>query len=292
MQRADYGLLMAAVVISYLWLVVRATAWRTLLQNRAKLRDTFFSLNEGYLMNNILPFRLGEIGRAFLIGRKANLDFWKVLPTVIIERVLDLSLGVGLFLSTVPFVFGADWALQAAVGTGVIVGLGLAFLFFLARFRQWVEILLQKVSARWRWFERLVGSRASAFLDGLSILANPGLFLRSLGWIVINWMLGFLQFYCYIRAFFPHGQPLWAAFSLGALSLGISAPSTPGSLGVYELTLVSALSLFVDNPSQTTALALTTHAVQYLVTGIPGGIALLRDGESLTSLYQKARSLH
>jgi glycosyltransferase 2 family protein len=291
LKRADYRFVLAGVLITFFWLMVRTAAWRTLLQQRTKFWDTFFSLCEGYLMNNILPFRLGEIGRAYLLGRKAKLDFWQVLPTVIIERIIDLAIGVGLFLSTVPFVVGADWAIQAAVISGSVVALGLVMLFIAARFRTRLESWLRALGERIPFLGRLFGNRLTAFLDGLSILANPGLFLRSLAWMIFNWMLGLLQFYCYVRAFFPQGEVLWAGFSLGTLALGVSAPSTPGSLGVYELALVSALSVFVNNVSQSTALALTAHAIQYVVTGIPGGIGLIRDGESLTSLYRKARSI-
>lgn len=291
-QRADYRFVLGGIFITFVWLIIRAAAWRTLLQRRATLSNAFFSLCEGYLMNNILPFRLGEIGRAFLLGRKAGLDFWQVVPTVIVERAIDLAIGVGLFLSTVPFVVGVDWALQAAIGTGIVVALGLVTLFIIARYRQKVEVWLRRLGERLPLAARLMGNRVPAFMEGLSILANPGLFLVSLGWMLFNWSLGLLQFYFYVRAFFPQGQFLWAALCLGALALGVSAPSTPGSIGVYELALISALSLFVDNPSQSTAMALTAHAIHYVVTGIPGGIGLFRDGESLTGLYQKARSIH
>jgi hypothetical protein len=291
LQRADYRYVLAGMGLTLLWLVVRAAAWRILLQKRATLSNAFVSLCEGYLMNNILPFRLGELGRAFLLGRKAGLGFWQVLPTVIVERTIDVAFGVGVFLSTVPFVVGADWAVQAAVGSGALVLCGLVFLFLLARYRQKLLPWLERLGKRWALAGRLMGNRAPAFLEGLSILANPGLFLLSLGLMVLDWGLGLAQFYMYVLAFFPQGQFLWAAFSIGMLSLGVAAPSTPGSLGLYELVLVTGLSFFVDNPSQSTAMALTAHAIQYIMTGIPGGIGLFRDGESLTSLYRQARSL-
>jgi uncharacterized membrane protein YbhN (UPF0104 family) len=136
-----------------------------------------------------------------------------------------------------------------------------------------------------------MGNRVPAFLDGLSVVANPTIFFPGLGWVFLNWVLGILQFFLYIRAFFPEGQLLWAAFSLGALALGVIAPSTPGNLGVYELALVSALTFITGNPTQSAALALTIHALQYLVTGIPGAAGLLREGESLVSLYRSVTQI-
>lgn len=291
LRGADYRYVSLAVGVTFLWFLVRTEAWRTLLKKRASRVNTFFTLCEGYLMNNLLPFRLGEIGRAFLLGRKANLGFWEVLPTIIIERALDLAFGVGVFLVTVPFVIGADWALQAALGSGIVVAVVLGGLFIAARYREKLEKWLGALQVRFKFLSRLTGTRVAAFLDGLSILANPSLFLQSLGWILLNWCLGFLQFYFFILAFLPQGKPLWAAFLLGAVALGVSAPATPGSLGVYELVVVSALSLFDANPSQAAAVAFTAHALQYLISGILGGIGLFRDGESLSGLYSKVRSL-
>ena len=62
-QQADLRFLLAGILIEVVWLIVRGFVWRTLLQNKASYRDTFISINEGYLLNNILPFRLGELGR-------------------------------------------------------------------------------------------------------------------------------------------------------------------------------------------------------------------------------------
>lgn len=290
-RNANFRYLLAGIGMTILWLLVRTVVWRSLLQNHPRFGDVFISLNEGYLMNNLLPFRLGEIGRAFLLGRKANLDFWQVIPTVIVERSLDLALGAGLFLSTVPFVVGAEWARQAAMGTGLLVIAGLLTLFLIARFRRRIERLIFAQSEKNVLVRKIVGQRAGVFLEGLSILAKPLLFLRSLGLITLNWGIGVGQFYCFVRAFFPEGNVLWAAFSLGALALGMSAPSTPGNLGVYELALVSALSLLSGDISKPTALAITAHAIQYLTTGIPGIYGLFRDGETLPSLYRKARSI-
>lgn len=290
-QRANYSLILVGICVTILWLVIRAVAWRTFLNYRARLTDVFLALCDGYLMNNLLPFRLGELGRAFIISQDAQLDFWQVLPSVFIERLLDAALGAGLFISVLPFVVGVNWAQQAAVGTLVLVGTGFVLLFSAARHRTQVEVKLDLAGKKIPILGRLMGSRAPEFLEGLSIVANPTIFFPGLFWICINWLLGIVQFYVYFRAFFPEAQLLWAAFGLGALALGVIAPSTPGNIGVYELALVSAVTFFTGNPSQSAALALTIHALQYLITGIPGVYGLAREGESLAGLYRSVTQL-
>jgi uncharacterized membrane protein YbhN (UPF0104 family) len=126
----------AGALLLILWLVLRGFVWRTLLQNKASYRHSFITINEGYLLNNILPFRLGEIARAFLMSRKAGLGFWQIIPSILIERALDLAIAVGLFLCTLPFVIGVAWAKQAAIGTGIVVLTGLGLIYILAHNRQ------------------------------------------------------------------------------------------------------------------------------------------------------------
>ncbi len=286
-RQADVRFLLAGILSEVLWLLARGFVWRTLLQNKASYKDTFISINEGYLLNNILPFRLGEIGRAFLLGRKAHLDFWQVIPSILIERLLDLAIAVGLFISTLPFVIGIPWAKQAAIITGIIVLVGLGAVYILARNRQNVLVWIDKAGKRWSLLNKLAGHRVEAFFDGLGIITDSRLFIRALGWEGINWLIAVLQYYLFLRAFFLQPSLLWVLFALGVGALGIAAPSSPGAIGVFEAVLVGALVVFGVDASPATAFALAVHFSAYIVTGLIGGYGLYKDGESLSSLYTR-----
>jgi uncharacterized protein (TIRG00374 family) len=289
--QADLRFLVAGAMTSLIWLIIRGFVWRTLLQNKASYRDSFITINEGYLLNNILPFRLGEIARAFLMGRKAGLDFWQVIPSIIVERTLDLAIAVGLFLCTFPFVIGVTWARQAASGTGIVVLTALGAIYILARNRQRVLDWIERAGQRWSLVRKLSGRRVIAFFDGLVILTDGRLFLMALAWEGLDWLIGILQYYLYLRAFFPHPSLLWALFALGVGALGIAAPSSPGAIGVYEAVLVGALIAFGLDASPATAFALSMHIISYLLTGLIGGFGLYKDGESLSSLYTRLGKL-
>ncbi len=291
LRLANYRLMLLAIPVTLTWLGVRGLVWRTLLQDKASYSAVFWTLNEGYLLNNLLPFRLGEVGRGFLLSRKSPLEFWQVLSTIVIERILDLAMAVGLLLSTLPFVVGATWARQASLAVGGAVILGLAVLYILARNRERAQSLFERLGQRWPWMLRLGGRAVTSFLSGLSVLTDGFRFLRAVGWMIVNWLVAIFQYYVLVHAFFPDARLLWAAFSLGVAALGIAAPSSPGALGVLELSIVGALSLFGLDPSTALALAITTHIVQYLVTGALGTYALARDGESLIGLYRRVRGL-
>lgn len=288
--RADLRYLIASLGLSILWLVVRGFAWRALLLGKAVWRDVFLTVSEGYLLNNLLPFRLGEVGRALLLGNKANLDFWRVLSSILVERALDLAFAGALFLSTIPFVVGAAWAREAVIGSVLLMVIGLSALFWLARNRALVLKLAELLRARWVVFERVDPSRIEAFFLGLAVLQDGRRFLQAVAWMGLNWMIALAQYYVLLLAFFPGARFLWASFALGAAALGIAAPSSPGAVGVQELAIVGALSVFALNPSVALAFALTTRLLNYLTTTFIGAYALARDGESILGLYRRAKA--
>jgi hypothetical protein len=234
---------------------------------------------------------LGEVGRSYLLARKSNLDFWQVVSTVIVERLMDLALAAGLLLSTLPFVVGATWARQAAILVGLIVILGFAGLYLLARSQERAMRLIERLGARWPVILRLSGKRLTSFFAGLNVITDGARFLKAVAWMLLNWLVAISQYTMMVNAFFPGTRLLWAAFSLAVAAVGIAAPSSPGALGVLELSIVGALSLFGLDASVALALAITIHLVQYLITGILGAIGLAKDGESLIQIYRRVRGL-
>ncbi len=291
LRLADFRFIILGALVSLIWLVVRALAWKALVADRATLSQTFLTINEGYLLNNFLPFRLGEVARAFLLGNKTGLGFWQVFPTVVIERFMDLGMAVGLLLVSAIFVVGGSWAREAAIAAGIIVALGFVVLYLLARYQDRAIAIINRLTRLHPVLERLSNRVVPPFLAGLTALTDTRLFLRALFWIAVDWFLAFVQYYFIMRAFFPEVQPLWAAFTLGVAAIGIAAPSSPGALGVLELSIVGALSVFGVDPSAGLAYALSTHAVQYLLTGVLGAYGLVRDGESFIGLYQRVRQI-
>ncbi|RPJ20442.1 MAG: UPF0104 family protein, partial [Chloroflexi bacterium] len=136
-RNANYALLGIAFATGFVWMALRAQVWRTLLRNRASYQDVFFTIGEGYLLNNFLPFRLGEIGRAFLLSRKSDMKFMEILPTIVIERAMDLGYSAIILLAALPFVVGAEGAGQIGIIVGIVVLIGFVILYLLARSNQW-----------------------------------------------------------------------------------------------------------------------------------------------------------
>jgi glycosyltransferase 2 family protein len=288
-RQANYGLLLAFVVISIFWLMVRGLVWRTLLRGRASYADVFWTICEGYLLNNFLPFRLGEVGRAFLLGRKASLGFMDVLSTIVIERVVDLAISAAILLGAVPFVANSSGAGRIAILIGILVVIGAVMLYLLARYRSWAMGLFQRLSSRWPKLQARGGELLDSLFTGLAILTDGRLFLRFLLWMVLNWAIAIGQFFLLLLAFYPQARLFWSMFGLGAVAFGNAVPSMPGAVGTYEAAFSGALTLLSGDQSTALAAAVTAHLVGYIVNGSLGAFALSREGETLMGVYRQLR---
>jgi len=296
-RSANYFILVIALSLSFVWMAVRGIVWRTLLRNRASYKDVFLTVGEGYLMNSFLPFRLGEIGRAFLISRKSDpstssgqrLQFVEVIPTIVIERAVDLAYSAMVLLISLPFVVGAEGAGQIGAIVAVLVALGLVALYLLARNRQWALDLFNKLSQRWPVLQRVGGGFIASFLEGLAVLTDGWLFARFLFWMTVNWAVAILSYYLMMIAFFPETQVIWAFFGLGVAAFGNAIPSLPGAIGTFEGAFAGALTLLTGDQSTSVAVALAGRVYLYISSLTVGFIGLASEGETLSGIYQQLK---
>lgn len=290
-RRANTRLLLVAFAIGFLWLAIRAVAWRTLLRDRASLSDVFWTVGEGYLLHNFLPFRLGEIGRAFLLSRKSDMQFMEVLPTIVIERVVDLGFSAAIFLAALPFVVRAEGSQRIGMLVGAVVLLGLVLLYVLARNNRWALSLFRKLTGRWTGLQQRGGSFLESFFAGLSVLTDGWLFLRFLFWMALNYAVAVVSYYLIVLAFFPQAQLFWGMFGLGGAALGGAIPSLPGGVGTFEGGFGGAITLLTGEESTALAVALTGRLYNYINSIVVGGIGLLREGQTLSGVYEQLKNL-
>ncbi|HSG42093.1 MAG TPA: lysylphosphatidylglycerol synthase transmembrane domain-containing protein [Anaerolineales bacterium] len=291
LRDANYVLLAIGLILGFILLGVRAQAWRTLLRNRASYSAVFWTVGEGSILNNFLPFRLGELGRAFLLSRKSDLRFMKIIPTIFIERMMDLGYSAIILLVSLPFVVDVEGAGNIGVIVGVIVFVAFIFLYFLARSHQWALDLFHKLSSRWPYIQKVGGSFLESFFAGLSVLTDGWLFLRFIFWMTLNWGVAIVAYYFLILAFFPQANMIWAMFGLGMAAFGGAIPSAPGAVGTFEGAIVFALTRFVSDESTALAAALAMRLYNYINSGVVGGIGLMREGQTLSGVYQQLMNL-
>jgi len=286
-RHANYRILAGSMALSFLWMFVRAKVWQTLLRDKPKYIDVLFAASEGYLLNTFLPFRLGEVGRAFLLSRKTGISFGEIVPTIVIERIVDLAFSAGILLAALPFVTGASGSERIGYIVGAVVLIGLVMMYILAQNNKWALDLFHKYSVRWPSLQKFGGSFLESFFQGLGVLTDGWLFIRFLLWMTFDWWIAMVAYYLMILAFFPQAHFVWTLFVLGAAAFGGAIPALPGGVGTFEGAVSGALILFTGDQSTSLAVALVARLYNYLNSGVIGGIGLLREGQSLSGIYQE-----
>src|SRR5258705_5414282 len=84
------GWALAACVLIGISAFARGVRWSILLQRRLPVMDSFWLWVIGFLFNNVLPLKIGEVARSVLAGRRPGMSFTAVLSSVVVERLFDI----------------------------------------------------------------------------------------------------------------------------------------------------------------------------------------------------------
>ena len=294
LRKANYFVLAVGVCFYVLGYFFRALSWRVLLGGRLPFWRVFEALNEGYLLNNLLPFRLGEFGRAYLVSRRNNLPALEALSSIVVERVIDLLMVMVLLVSFLPLIIGLDWARASVVPSIALGFVAIAVLIVIARNQEVAAGLVGRV-LRWlhlRWLDPdRWQARAASFLEGLSSLRDPRRALQAAFWSAMAWGTAGVGGWFLLNAFLPGATLTMAFVTLMLVGIGGAVPSAPGSAGVFEFVAVQSLQIFHVDNNVALSFALTLHAISFLSAVIMGGLALAREGETLAHLAGAAQSL-
>jgi uncharacterized protein (TIRG00374 family) len=258
--------------------LLRSVRWVILLEpvsgRRISLWNSFCAILYGYVVNIVLP-RGGEIARLVSITRSEHLPFVGVLPTLFIDRILDVAmlvllLGVTLlflpsdFRASMPWLVPGGAALCAATVAGFVV---LPFVGKILRLIISQSILKEKLPER---LLAKVAELSEQFDAGTRSLTNPITFPAIGGLSVAIWAFYWLNFYLMFGAFglldrVSMGDSL-IVFTIG--SAGVLVP-TPGSVGSFHFLVSQALTM-VSHIDQNLALAVATtlHLFCFVLTNV------------------------
>jgi uncharacterized protein (TIRG00374 family) len=285
--KASWQFILIIFILDVVSMMERAVAWRSILGNKITWVQSFFGVSEGYFLNNIFPFRAGELGRSLFVGKSSGLGTFHVLSSILIERAFDIAFAAILVLITLPLVVGLGWVKTVAFTALVIVIAALVCLFLIARNREKVFGWMERVGSKNKLISKYIQPQLSKLMDGLATLTNPKQFLISLLWIGGTWFLWVLIYEIMVLQVIP-GAPFWSGAFVGSiLALGVAIPSAPAALGVYEASIVAAIAVLGGDSSQALAVALIMHVLQFISCGIFGLWGLIREGHSLSSIYQR-----
>ena len=308
---ANYLVLIPGILAYFIGVWFRTWRWQVLLGGIKTINvGTLFPIVViGYMANNILPFRLGELVRAYYLKNKEEVSTATALSTIFIERIMDgLALIVILIGSSVFVPF--DEILSRLADMTKINGSILVTLFTLPF--AIVFILLTAIAVNTQKaldiFTKLtsslpnnLASKANQFtedvINGLNSLTSWKITCKALILSLPIWILEAVLFHSVLMSLniIPNGTNAFQVFSSAAsitaiTNIGASIPSLPGGIGLFELLARESLMVIETvrvSRSEAAAFATLTHLCLILPIVLLGQLFLWNDGLSMKKLRRQ-----
>ena len=274
LQEADVRWVALIVVFLSIDLVLRALRWKVLLSPVASvpILTTLGSLLVGYLANNVLPARLGELVRSHDLGERTGISRSTVLGTIVVERVVDTVVVVAiaavaiLVLSVRGIVASAvlvGFAVTALLVVAIAVGLAAHRLPGADRARDFV--------ARWPRVEHVM----RRLRDGLRVASDARTMGLAVALSLASWSCSVLAFASAAQAIGIQPTVGQAALFAAGTNLATAIPAAPGYVGTFELAVVTIGGSIGIAAEPALAFGVLLHAVLLLLTSAGGAIAFV-----------------
>jgi uncharacterized protein (TIRG00374 family) len=246
MKNIRWGWVVLAVLFDALSYVCQGFRWRLLLRPSGdiSIARATRAIYAGLFTNEIVPFRAGELVRAYLVARWRGVSMLAVIPSMAVERLFDgIWLAAGIGLTAIFVHLPADLLRAADIFGGIVLAATALFLYLVIRKERTLqepESAREGTRSPMRFLGSLIGRIARGVRDiGMSRYFYLSLFSSSL--ILIFQILSFwLVMYAY---------GLRLSLSVGAavfiiVYFGTALPNAPSNIGTYQFFTVLALTLF------------------------------------------------
>ncbi|MDI6792445.1 MAG: lysylphosphatidylglycerol synthase transmembrane domain-containing protein [bacterium] len=276
--------------------LVRALRWRYLLsyEKHIKLHSLFSYTIIGFMANNVFPLRIGELARAYIIGKKEGISKVRSLGTIVMERIFDgITLLLFLTLILVYHPGFPDWVKKMGLMLAPVFFLALGGLIVLEWHQDWILKFTHWLTGHIS--PKLAGrivEHLQSFIHGLAILRRVDHLLIAFFLSLVLWIVYAGIFHLALQAFHINHLPLYTAlFVLTVTAFGVMLPSSPGFIGPFQYFCVKALILMgLEDKSLALSYAFFLHAVQYVLVTLVGLGYLWKENLSLSDLKKAEES--
>ncbi|MHC1696729.1 MAG: lysylphosphatidylglycerol synthase transmembrane domain-containing protein [Geobacteraceae bacterium] len=297
LRSMDLRFLLPAVAATLFSYYVRAYRWKLLLleNKRTSLGNLFSATSIGYMANNLLPARVGELVRVYVLGEKEGIDKGTVFASLVLDRLFDgfsvlFILLATLFTLQLP---GDDAEIRSALMTGgyvtVAAYLGIvAFLVFLKKKTvatlHFAALLLKPFSPRLT--EKVIPLLGS-FIQGIRLSSRLSIFLGLVASSVVIWTFAIWPIDLALQSF-GIDLPLTASlFIMVLLVIAVLVPASPGYIGTYHYACFKALTAFGIGSEKAVSVALVIHALNFFPITLLGLYYLAKGRMSLAGIGKK-----
>ncbi|MEX1253099.1 MAG: lysylphosphatidylglycerol synthase transmembrane domain-containing protein [Dehalococcoidia bacterium] len=304
--QANYAIAFASLPVYFAGIWVRTIRWQYLLRPVAPVKTSrlFPVVIIGLMANNLIPARVGELVRAFIIGERERVSKAAALGTIAVDRLFDgltlipmLLVGAALAgfneqleinLLFVDFSVGYD-GLAAIMAVLFGIGFGLLLVFaFSERWRERADRLV--IAATPARFRPQVEGLAASFFEGLKSLRSP--VDLGVAWVMstISWTLEAVMYWMVALAFGIDVGFHVFLLSTAAANLAISVLASQGGIGPFEFVTKQTLIAAGVASSTATAYAIGLHALLLLPVIALGLYFLGTMGLSLGEMFRRSTS--
>jgi uncharacterized protein (TIRG00374 family) len=281
LREANWAWLALSALVGTLGVHLRALRWKTLLapvDPNVAFRPRVAGAAVGFAANNLIPARVGEVVRAVVTARLAKLPVSAVFASLVVERVLDGVVTVGLLFGVMalpgfPHPEQAAAALTAVRILALLMGVAGLVLITLALLPAQSVALAEGTAGRLlpARLRAPFRARLDEFIAGLAVLRNPRLLALSVGWAVAQWLFLPLSIYFAFLAFgIREPGYLGAVFLQCAINLAVAVPSSPGFFGPLEAAATFGLGLWGVDKARAVSFAIGYHIAGYVCVTLLG----------------------
>ena len=283
-----YGALSLTILL--LSNAIRALRWQILAYplDRISFNPALSSIMIGYFGNSVLPFRMGELLRAYVLAEKTSLNISSAFGTIVTERILDF-VGLSLLILLTIVAYPADWINQKIIISVVVISL-IAFMlvFCFKEIKSFFTFDLKRINFFQKSITRKIIGILEKLIDGAVAIRSTNRVMSIFLYTLIIWIM-----YCLSTYFALLSTGVWIKWYevcvlMISTTLAISIPAAPAYVGTYHATVVYVLTtfFFIDK-IDAQASAVITHGVGTIPFIIIGAWYFINSSVSIKEINSK-----
>ncbi|MGD8752011.1 MAG: lysylphosphatidylglycerol synthase transmembrane domain-containing protein, partial [Anaerolineales bacterium] len=265
LSNAKFNYIYLALIFISINHLSKAFRWRLLIQPDGKQLNywnIFSALMVGQMLNYFFPVRVGDLGRAYVIGGMGPGRSY-TLGTVLLEKFLDLIMYVILFLISVLMIPLPTWISRPAFILIVITLLISIVVIIIGFYRNSVKNWVKKFTGRLseRGSVRYLGRQLDIGTSSFEILKNYRILAKLVLWSLAIWISSLMINHVTLRALDLKLPLIASILVLVTLQAGIAIPSVPGRIGVFEFICVATLMFLGVDETLAFSFGILLHAL-------------------------------
>ena len=294
----DKGVILAAVFVYILAYFVRSFRWNLLLKPVICLgafRTWVYSVG-GNFVNYLIPIRLGEVAKAWMIKKNHGISIHKSLPTVFIDKTFD-TVSILILILILPFI-------SVKLNPAVMILMGILMLVFILSFLLLIGAALHRESCT-KLLSKMLGflpvrlkikleNFVHLFLEGLDIFRHHwSILLWAMLLTIIGILLDGFYFFLMFKAFGYNMAFLTVFFGYTLINLSYALPQPPAQLGSNEWMMIVIFSLgFGLTAHGASAIMAVAHVLTALVICVLGFVSFSISGSNMIRKILRGEDLY